>query len=103
MHTAEVGSITLYELYRSVQDQLRQTMERSLDNGDRSLAGRLDDVLIQQRFWECDIHLKDGALSDLEASDTMASSIIRRYLDEIESLLSKIYRSMCGTMSTLEE
>ena len=89
-HSVEVGSITLHDLYGSVQDQLRQTVERSLDVGHQSLAGRLDDVLIRQRFWEYDIHLKDGALSDLEASDTVASSIIRRYLNEIVRSLSKM-------------
>ena len=62
-------------------------MERSLDVGNQSLAERLDDVLIRQRFWEYDIHLQDGALSDLEASDTVASSIIRRYLDDMERSL----------------
>ena len=65
-------------------------MERSLDFGNQSIARRLDDVLIRQRFWEYDIHLDDGALSDLEASDTVAASIIRRYLDEIEGSLAEM-------------
>ena len=86
--TVEVGSITLHELYGSLQDSLRQTMERSLDVGNQSLAERLDDVLIRQRFWEYDIHLKDGALSDLEASDTVGSSKIRRYLNDMKRSLA---------------
>ena len=89
-HTVELGSITLHELYESIQGQLRQTMERSLDIGNQSLAERLDDVLIRQRFWEYDIHLEDGALSGLETSDTVASSIIRRYLNEIERSLAEM-------------
>ena len=103
IRTEDVNSITLHQLYGSIQDQLRQTIVRSLDIGNQTLAGQLDDVLIRQKFWEYDIHLKDGALSDLEASDTVASSVIRRYLVEIGSLLSKVDRTMYGTVSALEE
>ena len=86
---------TLRDLYKSIQDQLGLTIERSLNLGDKSLAGRLDDVLLRQKFWEEDIRMEDGALSDLEANDASASSIIRLYLNEIHLLLHDIY----GTMS----
>ena len=95
--TAEPGSITLRQLYRSIQDQLALTIERSLALGKKSLAGRLDDVLLRQRFWEEDIRLEDGALSDLEANDAVASSIIRRHLDEIRLLLRDINGTISGS------
>ena len=95
-NTAEPGSITLPEFYSSVQDQLVRTIERSLDLGKKSLAERLDDVLLRQRFWEEDIGLEDGALSSLEANDAVASSIISRYLDEIRFLLRDINASFAG-------
>ena len=94
--TAEPGSITLCEFYKSIQDQLVLTIERSLNLGKKSLAGRLDDVLLRQRFWEEDIGLEDGALSDLEANDAVASSIIWRYLDEIRLLLRDINATIAG-------
>lgn len=94
--TAEPGSITLRQFYRSIQDQLVLTIERSLNLGKKSLAGRLDDVLLRQRFWEEDIGLEDGALSDLEANDAVASSIIWRYLDEFRLLLGDINASIAG-------
>ena len=86
----EPASIPLWDLYKSIQDQLRLTLERCLDMGKQSLAGRLDDILLRQTLWEEDIHLKDGALSHLEASDTFASSTIRLYLDDIRLLLHDI-------------
>ncbi|KAL9136562.1 MAG: hypothetical protein Q9175_002238 [Cornicularia normoerica] len=88
--TEDPGSIPLRELYRSIQDQLVLTIEKSLDLGKESLAGRLDDILLRQRFWEEDIHLEKGALSDLEANDVLASSIIRLYFDDIRDLLRDI-------------
>ena len=84
--------ITLHDLYKSAQDYLIRTTERSLDLGRKDLAGNLDDVLLRQRFWEDDIQLEEGALSGLEANDVVASSIIRRYLDEILHLLHDIDR-----------
>lgn len=93
--TEDLGSIPLRELYRSIQDQLVLTIEKSLDLGKESLAGRLDDILLRQRFWEEDIHLEKGALSDLEANDVLASSIIRLYFDDIRLLLQDI----SGTIS----
>lgn len=87
---AEPRSTTLRELYQSTQDQLVLLIERSLDLDRKDLAGRLDDILLRQRFWEDDIRLGDGALSNLEANDALASSIIRRYLDEIRHLLDEI-------------
>ncbi len=92
-------SITLQELYKSIQDQLVLTIERSLNLGKKHLAGRLDDVLLRQRFWEEDIRLEDGALSDLEANDALASFIIRRYLDEIRHLLSCISEAISGSLA----
>ncbi len=94
MDSADPASITLQELYKSTQDQLVLTIEKSLDSGKKDLAGRLDDVLLRQRFWAEDIHLEDGALSDLEANDALASSIIHRYLDEIRHLLNGISKAM---------
>ena len=89
--TAEPGlPITLHDFYKSTQDHLIATTERCLDFDRKDLAARLDDVLLRQRFWEDDIHLDDGALSDLEANDRLASSIIRRYLDDISYLLHEI-------------
>ena len=79
--------ITLHDFYKSTQDHLIKTTERSLDLDRKDLAEKLDDVLLRQRFWEDDIQLEEGALSDLEANDAVASSIIRRYLDEILRLL----------------
>ena len=79
--------ITLHDFYKSTQDHLIATTERSLDLDRKDLAEKLDDVLLRQRFWEEDIQLEEGALSDLEANDAVASSIIRRYLDEILCLL----------------
>ena len=82
--------ITLHDFHKSTQAHLIRTTRRSLDLGKKDLAGRLDDVLLRQRFWEDDIHFDDGALSDLEANDELASSIIRRYLDDISYLLHEI-------------
>ena len=84
--------ITLHDLYKSAQDYLIRTTEKSLDMDRKDLAGRLDDVLLRQRFWEDDIQLEEGALSSLEANDIVASSIIRRYLDDILHLLHDIDR-----------
>lgn len=89
---AEPRSTTLREFYQSIQDQLVLLIERSLDLDRKDLAGLLDDILLRQRFWEDDIRLGDGALSNLEANDALASSIIRRYLDEIRHLLYEISR-----------
>ena len=84
----EPGSlITLHDFHKSTQDHLITTTERSLDLDRKDLAEKLDDVLLRQRFWEDDIQLVEGALSDLEANDAVASSIIRRYLGEILRLL----------------
>ncbi|KAL9064696.1 MAG: hypothetical protein Q9161_008704 [Pseudevernia consocians] len=92
--TAGRELLTLRDLYMSIQDQLGLNIERSLNLGDKSLAGRFDDVLLRQKFWEEDIRMEDGALSDLEANDASASSIIRLYLDEIFFLLHDIYSTM---------
>ena len=82
--------VTLHELYKSTQDHLIATIERSLDSDRKELAGKLDDVLLRQRFWEDDIQFEDGALSRLDAYDAVASFIIRHYLDEISRLLYAI-------------
>ena len=84
--------LTLHVFYKSTQNHLITTTERSLDLDKKDLAGKLDDVLLRQRFWEDDIQLEDGALSDLEANDAVASSIIRRYLYETLHLLHDIDR-----------
>ena len=94
---AEPESTTLQELYKATQDQLVLTIERSLDSGKKDLAGRLDDVLLRQKFWEEDIRLEDGALPDLEANDTLASSIIRYYLDEIRHQLQDVIRAISSS------
>lgn len=95
VEAAEPGSlITLDSFYKSTQHHLITTTKRSLDFDKKDLAGRLDDVLLRQRFWEDDIHLDDGALSDLEANDRLASSIIRRYLDDISYLLHEIDKTL---------
>ena len=88
--TAELGLLSLQDIYKTVQDQLTSTIQRSLDMGRTSLAERLDDVLLRQRFWEVDIHFEDGALSDLAASDKLASSIVRDCLNEIRLSLHHI-------------
>ena len=90
MDPVELGSIPLHDLYKTTQDQLLSIIERSLDQNKKDLAGQLDDILLRQRFWEDDIRLDDGALSNLEANDALASSIIRHYLDEIRHLLEDI-------------
>lgn len=95
--TAEPDSTALRQLYTSIQDQLEATIEKCLDLDKTSVAGRLDDVLLRQRFWEEDIRLEDGALSDLEANDALASSIIRRYLNEIQHLLYDIDGIVSGS------
>ena len=88
---AEPGCpITLHDFYKSTQDHLIKTTERSLNLDRKDLAGRLDDVLLRQRFWEDDINLDDGGLSDLDTYDELASSIIRRYLSDISHLLHEI-------------
>lgn len=97
MDCAEFESTTLRELYNSVQVQLELAIERSLDLGKKDIAGRLDDILLRQRFWEEDIRLEDGALADLEANDVVASSIIRRYLYEILHLLHDVSKATSGT------
>ena len=90
MNPAPAASTSLHDLYKSTQDQLIQVTGRSLDLEKEELARQLDDVLLRQRFWEEDIDLDGGALSDLETSDALASAIIRRYLDEIRRLLHVI-------------
>ncbi|CAF9938384.1 hypothetical protein IMSHALPRED_000777 [Imshaugia aleurites] len=93
-----MGSITLSDLYKSAQDQLVLTIERSLDLGKEDIAVRLDDVLLRQRFWEEDIRLEDGALSNLEVNDALASSIIRRYLEDILHSLHGINDTLSGSL-----
>ena len=95
--TPEVGLINLPELYISTQGRLRSTLENGLNSGKVHLAERLDDVLMRQGFWEDDIHVDDGALVDLEAYDTVASFIIRGFLDEINGHLDEIDNSLSAT------
>lgn len=83
--TAELELLPLQDLYGSIQDHLRWTIEEFSILGRRTLAGHIDDVLLRQKLWEVDICLQDGALSDLEASDVLAFSIIRLSLDETMS------------------
>ncbi len=97
LDSAEPRSITLRDLYTSVQDQLVLTIEKSLDLGKEDLARRLDDVLLRQRFWEADIHMEDGALSDLEANDALAASIIGHYIYDIRRLLHNINEIISGS------
>ncbi len=97
LDSADPRPITLRELYRSVQDQLVLTIEKSLDLGKVDLARRLGGVLFRQRLWEMDISMEDGALSDLEANDALAASIIRNCLDDIRRLLHNINEIISGS------
>lgn len=94
---AEPRSMTLHNLYRSTQGQLVQAIEKCLDLGKKNLAARLDGVLLRQRFWEEDIGMGDGTLSNLEAKAEFASSIIRHYLDRMVLLLSDINGTIAGS------
>lgn len=91
IETAEPGTLTtLHDLYRSAHDHLKTTTEKSMDSDRKELAGKLDDALLRQMFWEDELQFEEGALLRLEANDAVAPSIIRRYLDEILRLLDDV-------------
>ena len=88
--SAEPGSITLHELYRSLHDQLVLTIKKSRDLGKKSLAWRLHEVLLRQIFMEHDLHVVDVSLSNIEANYAIASSMIRNDLRDILFWLRRI-------------